>query len=114
MPPELEQTLAIMTSHRAVLGYLLITRGPHPRMIRHSGIVFDGEQGKRYAAVVARIVETVQAGLEEIQGDDGLGDAGDESDLDEVRFMRIRTKKHEIMISPDDRYLLAVLHDPGT
>lgn len=50
---------------------------------------------------------------------------------DEVKFMRIRTKKHEIMISPgkqlaqhefpmyiefslDDRYLLAVLHDPTT
>ena len=87
MPPELEQTLAIMTSHRSVLGYLLITRGPHPRMIRHSGIVFDGEQGERYAAVVARIVETVQAGLEEIHGDDGLGDASDESDVVRACFV---------------------------
>lgn len=54
---------------------------------------------------------------------------------DEIRFMRIRTKRHEIMISPgthlspfvtsratdrptrvipDERYLLAVLHDPAT
>ena len=54
---------------------------------------------------------------------------------DEIRFMRIRTKRHEIMISPgesilpwlllpsysidyaiyiDKRYLLAVLHDPAT
>ena len=51
---------------------------------------------------------------------------------DEVRFMRIRTRRHELMISPgayiavlllvltlkphgpDDRYLLAVLHDPAT
>ena len=50
---------------------------------------------------------------------------------DEIRFMRIRTKKHEILISPgeyrqinwtydnpntilsDDRYLLAVLQDPA-
>ena len=48
---------------------------------------------------------------------------------DDVRFMRIRTRRHEIMISPgaccvhgltevsdgastDERYLLAVLHDP--
>ncbi|KAF9472872.1 hypothetical protein BDN70DRAFT_818030 [Pholiota conissans] len=93
MPPELEQTLALMTSHRSVLGYLLITR-----------IIFEGEQGRRYAAVVSRIVEVVQAGLWEVQGEDG----------DEVRFMRIRTKRHEIMISPDDRYILAVLHDPGS
>ena len=53
---------------------------------------------------------------------------------DEVRFMRIRTRRHELMISPgmclserctfclwltrplciDDRYLLAVLHDPSS
>ncbi|KIM44056.1 hypothetical protein M413DRAFT_17909 [Hebeloma cylindrosporum] len=98
MSPELEQTLSMLSSHRSVLGYMLITRGLHPSIIRHSGVVFEGEQGKRYAAVVARIVESVQSGLEE----------------DEVRFMRIRTKRHEIMISPDDRYLLAVLHDPAT
>ncbi len=56
------------------------------------------------------------------------------STQDEVRFLRIRTKRHEIMISPgalsgilslttfiadaiiilDDKYLLAVLHDPAS
>ena len=73
MSPELEQTLSMLSSHRSVLGYMLITRGHHPSIIRHSGVVFEGEQGKRYAAVVARIVESVQSGLEEIRGDDGLG-----------------------------------------
>ncbi|PPQ98046.1 hypothetical protein CVT26_003041 [Gymnopilus dilepis] len=115
MSPELEQTLSLLSSHRSVLGYMLITRGPlHPSIIRHSGVVFEGEQGKRYAAVVARIVESVQAGLEEVRGDDGLGPGAGEGDADEVKFMRIRTKRHEIMISPDDRYLLAVLHDPAS
>ncbi|KAF9559837.1 hypothetical protein CPC08DRAFT_637263 [Agrocybe pediades] len=111
MPPELEQTLSMLSSHRSVLGYLLITRGQHPSIIRHSGVVFEGEQGKRYAAVVARIVESVRSGLEEVRADDGIGSAGETDD--EVRFVRIRTKRHEIMISPDDRYLLAVLHDPA-
>ncbi|KAF8968390.1 hypothetical protein BDZ97DRAFT_433152 [Flammula alnicola] len=114
MSPELEQTLSLLSSHRSVLGYMLITRGNHPSIIRHSGVVFEGEQGKRYAAAVARIVESVQSGLEEIRGDDGLSAATGDADVDEVRFMRIRTKRHEIMISPDDRYLLAVLHDPAT
>ena len=62
----------MLSSHRSVLGYMLVTRGQHPSIIRHSGVVFDGEQGKRYAAVVARIVESVQAGLEEVRVDDGL------------------------------------------
>jgi dynein light chain roadblock-type len=96
MPAELEQTLALMTSHRSVLGYLLITRGAHPRMIRHSGIVFDGEQGKKYAAVVARIVETVQAGLEEIQGDDAVGET-DDADL--VRDFIVHWRSILVLIS---------------
>jgi len=112
MSPELEQTLSMLSSHRSVLGYMLVTRGHHPSIIRHSGVVFEGEQGKRYASVVARIVESVQTGLEEVRVDDGL--TAGETDVDEIRFMRIRTKKHEILISPDDRYLLAVLHDPAT
>jgi len=74
-------------------------------IIRHSGVIFDGEQGKKYASAIGRIVESVQVGLEEVHGG--------ETDGDEVRFMRIRTKRHEIMISPDERYLLAVLHDPA-
>jgi dynein light chain roadblock-type len=79
--PELEQTLSMLSSHRSVLGYMLVTRGHHPSIIRHSGVIFEGEQGKRYAAVVARIVESVQTGLEEIRGDDGLGAVTGDADL---------------------------------
>lgn len=44
---------------------------------------------------------------------------------DELRFMRVRTKRHELIITPgelilairvdrkDERYLLVVLQDPG-
>ncbi|KAI0695037.1 hypothetical protein BC835DRAFT_1273950 [Cytidiella melzeri] len=104
--PELEQTLVSLTSHRSVLGYMLLSRGQPVSMIRHSGVVFEGEQGKKYASAISRIVESVQAGLEDV--------SGDSNDVDEVRFMRIRTRRHELMISPDGRYLLAVLHDPAS
>lgn len=86
MSPELEQTLATLSSHRSVLGYMLITRGHQPSIIRHSGVVFDGEQGKRYASVVARILESVQSGLEEVRGDDGLGAPQTESDAVRLVF----------------------------
>ncbi|KAJ7867950.1 hypothetical protein B0H13DRAFT_2236677 [Mycena leptocephala] len=106
MSPELEQTLALLSSHRAVLGYILLGRGHPVSIVRHTGAVFEGEQGRKYASAIGRIVESVQAGLEEVHSGDG--------DADDLRFLRIRTKRHEIMISPDDRYLLAVLHDPST
>ncbi|KAJ3731282.1 hypothetical protein DFJ43DRAFT_1080814 [Lentinula guzmanii] len=105
MTPELEQTLALLSSHRSVLGYMLLSRGHPVSIIRHTGGVFDGEHGKKYAGVIARIVETVQSGLEEINGSENEGD--------DVKFLRIRTKRHELMISPDGRYLLAVLHEPS-
>jgi dynein light chain roadblock-type len=66
MSPEFEQTLSMLSSHRSVLGYMLLSRSHPVSMIRHSGVIFEGEQGKRYAGVVARIVESVQGGLDEI------------------------------------------------
>ncbi|KAF9077515.1 hypothetical protein BDP27DRAFT_1207999 [Rhodocollybia butyracea] len=120
MSPELEQTLALLSSHRSVLGYMLLSRGHPVSIIRHSGVVFDGEQGKKYASVIARIVETVQTGLEEISGGENevsstviLISFYTNNPQDDVKFLRIRTKRHELMISPDGRYLLAVLHDPS-
>ncbi|KAG1718241.1 uncharacterized protein EDB91DRAFT_1300370 [Suillus paluster] len=95
---------ALLSSHRSVLGYLLLSRGDHVSIIRHSGVVFEGEQGKKYANVIGKMVESVQAGLEEVSG----------SENDGIRFMKIRTKRHEIMILPDEKYLLAVLHNPAS
>lgn len=69
IPAEFEQTLTLLTSHRSVLGYLLLSRSQPVTIIRHSGVVFEGEQGRKYAHAVGRIVESVQTGLEEVAGD---------------------------------------------
>lgn len=68
MSPELEQTLASLSSHRSVLGYMLLSRGHPAAIIRHSGVIFEGEQGRKYASAISRIVETVRVGLEEVNG----------------------------------------------
>ena len=70
---ELEQTLTTLTSNRAVLGYVLLSRGQPATIIRHSGVIFDGEQGKKYAGVISRAVEGVQAGLDELSDSPGDG-----------------------------------------
>lgn len=112
MSPELEATLALLSSHRSVLGYMLVSRGHPVSLIRHSGVVFEGEQGRKYASVIGRIVESVQGGLEEIHAGETDGVSFNDGiwrvfcyliscyRQDEVRFMRIRTKRHELMISP--------------
>ena len=68
---ELEQTLTLLTANRAVLGYVLLSRGQPATIIRHSGVIFEGEQGKKYAGVISRAVEGVQAGLNELGADSG-------------------------------------------
>lgn len=64
----LDSSLESMTSHRSVLGYILLSRSTPASIIRHSGSVFEGEQGKKYATAIKRMADTVQAGLEDISG----------------------------------------------
>ncbi|KAF4577374.1 hypothetical protein EYR40_009265 [Pleurotus pulmonarius] len=104
--PELDHTLSLLSSHRTVLGYIVLSRGHPHGIVRQSGVIFDGEHGRKYATAIGKIMENVQSSLDEL--------SEDPNDGDEVRFLRIRTKRHEIMISPDDKYLLAVLHDPAS
>lgn len=81
-PPslELEQALSLLTSNRAVLGYVLLSRSQPATIIRHSGVIFDGEQGRKYVGLISRVVESVQTGLDELGG--------------EVEADRVSTKTH--------------------
>lgn len=71
-PPELEATLQMLSSHRTVLGILVLSRATPPSIIRHSGVVFEGEQGKKYAKAVGRIVAVCKIGLDEVDGGEGV------------------------------------------
>ncbi|KAE8349385.1 hypothetical protein BDV28DRAFT_160534 [Aspergillus coremiiformis] len=43
--------------------------------------------------------------------DDREGETSEKEDDDEVKLLRLRTKKHEIVVVPDKKYLLCVVHD---
>jgi len=100
---EVETTLGRLTANPAVRGVLVLDR-PRGFIIRSAGPIFetgDGETARRYAARIHRLLGTSS---EEI---DGLIEDGDD-----LRFMRLRTRRHELMISPDERYILVVVQDP--
>lgn len=96
----------MLSSHRTVLGVLLLSRASPPSIIRHSGVVFDGEQGRKYAKTVGRIVDATKAGLDEVDSEavslcrSPRGGHLQLAQHDDMKFMRIRTKRHELMISP--------------
>ncbi|AFR96302.1 dynein light chain roadblock-type [Cryptococcus neoformans C23] len=90
-----------LASHPNVVGIIILSRTDNA-IIKANGNIFDGEGGKRYAAAVESIVKGVAG---------ALGTCND-GENDELRFMRIRTTKHELIIAPDEKYILVVLQDP--
>ena len=67
-PSRLDASLESMTSHRSVLGYILLSRTTPATIIRHSGVIFEGEQGRKYATVIKRMADAIQSGLDDISG----------------------------------------------
>ncbi|WWC98088.1 hypothetical protein V866_004979 [Kwoniella sp. B9012] len=120
-PPEIESTLSRLSAYRNVRGVMILSRSSSTSMqpngstsenngstgpgiggiIQTTGNAFEGESGKRYARAVEEIVLRVGKALNDCEQGD------------ELKFMRIRTKKHELIITPDEKYLLVVLQDPG-
>ncbi|WWC72990.1 uncharacterized protein I206_106954 [Kwoniella pini CBS 10737] len=119
-PPEIESTLSRLSAYRNVKGVMILSRSSSSSssssssksngqmdgentggIVQTNGNVFEGESGKKYAKAVEEIVEKVGKALSDCE------------DSDELKFMRIRTKKHELIITPDDKYLLVVLQDPS-
>jgi len=56
---------------------------------------------KKYADAVRKIVNNSKEAVLGLDGEDA------------VRFLRLRTKKYELMITPEDKYILVVFHDPS-
>ncbi|CAO1636085.1 unnamed protein product [Parajaminaea phylloscopi] len=108
-PPEIEATLTKLTSHKNVTGCLILSR-PEALIIRAGGRDFDpsgpgahdrSERLRRVVKLVRQTVDTLSLGVGQVdQGDD-------------LEFVRIRTKKYEMMISPSESYLLVVIQDPS-
>ncbi|GAA5958093.1 hypothetical protein JCM8115_001128 [Rhodotorula mucilaginosa] len=60
------------------------------------------ELARKYARAAARMVESVRAEVRDVE----------EEQEEDVRFLRIRTRRHELMITPGDEYILVVVQDP--
>ncbi|WWD21380.1 hypothetical protein CI109_105865 [Kwoniella shandongensis] len=128
-PPEIDATLSRLSGYRNVRGVMILTRPPpsplptsssssssnttappttastgggvNGGIVQSTGTVFEGESGRKYAKAVESVVLSVTKAV------------GDCDEGDELKLMRIRTKRHELIITPDEKYLLVVLQDPG-
>lgn len=93
---EVEETIKRIQSHKGVKGVLIMNNDGHA--IRSN---FSPEDTENYASLVSQL--SLKAS--------GVVRTLDESD--ELAFLRVRSKKHEIMIAPDKDYVLVVVQAPN-
>lgn len=96
MSAEVEETLRRIQSHRGVKGVLIVSAAGVP--IRSD---LEPEDTKTYAALLSQLAKKASSVVRTLD------------ETDELTFLRIRSKKHEIMIAPDPDYLLIVVQRPG-
>lgn len=95
-----EETFKRLQSHKGVLGVIVING---------DGIAirttFDNDVTVQYAALVSHITVKARSVVRKLDGEN------------ELKFLRIRSKKHEIMIAPEfekgAEYYLVVVQNPS-
>uniref|UniRef100_A0A383WKE9 Dynein light chain roadblock n=1 Tax=Tetradesmus obliquus TaxID=3088 RepID=A0A383WKE9_TETOB len=96
-----EETFKRIQSHKGVIGVVIINSDGIP--IRTT---FDNDLTVQYAALVSQFTVKARSAVKNLDPED------------ELKFVRIRSKKHEIMIAPEferqREYYLIVVQDPST
>lgn len=93
---DVEETLKRIQSHKGVEGVVIVNASGIP--IRST---LDGAETQRLASLLAQLTAKTRGTVRDIDPSDDL------------TFLRVRTRKHEIMVAPDKDYTLIVLQNPA-
>ncbi|KAJ3078596.1 Dynein light chain roadblock-type 2, partial [Quaeritorhiza haematococci] len=92
---EVEETIKRLSAHKGVEGIIIVNMEGIP--IRTT---LDQEKTVQHAALITQLTAKARSVVRELDPQNDL------------TFLRIRSKKHEIMVAPDKEYILIVLQDP--
>ncbi|XP_006888950.1 PREDICTED: dynein light chain roadblock-type 2 [Elephantulus edwardii] len=95
LPTEVEETLKRIQSHKGVIGTMVVNAEGIP--IRTT---LDNSSTVQYAGLLHQLTMKAKSTVRDIDPQNDL------------TFLRIRSKKHEIMVAPDKEYLLIVIQNP--
>jgi len=93
---EVEETLKRISSHKGVHGILIVNAEGIP--IRST---LDPALTTQYAAHITQLSAKARSVVRDLDP------------TNDLTFLRIRSKKHEIMVAPDKEYLLIVVQNPS-
>ncbi|KAJ3208694.1 Dynein light chain roadblock-type 2 [Dinochytrium kinnereticum] len=92
---DMETTLTRIQGHKGVQGIVIVT---HDGSVIRSTL--DNIQTQQYSTLVTQLAAK------------GKGVVRDLDPEDDLTFLRIRSKKHEIMVAETKAYLLIVIQNP--
>ncbi len=92
---DVEETLKRIQSNKGVIGVVIMDSDGRP--IRST---LDQETTVQYAGLLQQLADKAKNVVREMDP------------ANDMTFLRLRSKKHEIMIAPDKEYLLAVVSNP--
>ncbi|XP_022345156.1 dynein light chain roadblock-type 2 isoform X2 [Crassostrea virginica] len=92
---EVEETFKRIQAHKGVIGALVVNSEGIP--IRST---LDNSTTVQYAGLISQLAAKARSTVRDIDPSNDL------------TFLRIRSKKHEIMVAPDKEYLLICIQSP--
>jgi len=96
-----ESSLRKLTQTFGVLGYVILNKSGIP--VKFHGM--ENAEAVHYAGLISELVRHAREFL-----DKKLFRSDDSSELENIR---LRSKKHEIVIAPEENYTLVVIHNPN-
>ncbi|XP_033113187.1 dynein light chain roadblock-type 2-like [Anneissia japonica] len=93
---EVEEILKRIQSHKGVIGIIIVNQEGIP--IKST---MDNSTTVQYTGLLHQLNAKARSTVREIDPQNDL------------TFLRIRTKKHEIMVAPDKEYFLVVIQNPS-
>jgi len=92
---EVEEAIKRIMSHKGVVGLIVIN---------HEGIpiksTLENTLSVQYAAQVTQMVDKTRSMIKELDNNNDL------------TFIRLRTKKHEVLVCPEKEYSMIVIQNP--
>ncbi|RIA95522.1 hypothetical protein C1645_757458 [Glomus cerebriforme] len=92
---EVEEHFKRLTNNKYVEGVLIVNEDG--QTIKSN---LDPTLNKKYSDLITKLVDHATTCVKEMD------------ETNDLSFLRVRTKKHEIMIVPDKEYLLIVIQNP--
>jgi len=95
MANEVEESMKRLLSHKGVLGLVVINSDGIP--IKST---LDNALSIEYAGQIQLLVEKARSMIKEMDS------------TNDLTFVRLRSKKHEVLVAPDKEYALIVIQNP--